>query len=111
MFKNRAYRDMFLVAWLLVFVFVISGCDSMSRGYEYKSGKEISYCVVEDTPPSRLLCVNSRLTKENPLFGVKQGEFPYTSATEGNFFNYCYCNPDLVTLEENRQQGKPLEIE
>ena len=92
------------VSFVLVSL-ILSGCDSMSRDYKWTSGKQVAYCVVEDTPPSRTLCVNGVLMKENPLFGVKQGEFPYIKASSKDWNYACYCNPDLVTIEENRQQG------
>ena len=92
----------FICIWVMT---MTTGCDSMARDYKWTSGEKIAYCIVEDTPPSRTLCVNSVLMKENPLFGTKQGEFPYTKASYGDWSLSCYCNPELVTIEENRQQG------
>lgn len=107
-FTKHLPEKLGVVGMSIIFIWVIfmtTGCDEMTRDYKWTSGKEISYCIVEDTPPTRTLCVNSILMKENPLYGVKQGEFPYVKASFGDWSLSCYCNPELVTIEENRQQG------
>lgn len=107
-FKEHLPESLGVIGVSAIFIWVvmiISGCDSMTRDYKWTSGKEVAYCIVEDTPPTRTLCVNSVLMKENPLYGVKQGEYPYVKASFGDWSLSCYCNPELVTIEENRQQG------
>lgn len=82
--------------------FILTGCIEEDK---FGRGEGISYCVIEDKKP-RVVCVNGYLKRENPLYGVKQGERPYDSVTTINGANAeCYCNPNLVTKEENLQQG------
>lgn len=92
-----------LILITIVSLFII-GCDNSTHAYT--TGKSLPYCVVEDKQP-RIVCINGYLLKENPLFGVQQGQEAYRSIQAGsNSFDgraRCYCNPELEKQQEKNQ--------
>ena len=86
---------------LLFLALILCGCQNN----KFDPGEYVAYCVIESKAP-RVLCINGLVAKENPLYGIKQGEKPYFNITLGNsLLASCYCNPNLTTKSENAQQG------